>query len=158
MKRPTTFSRSILGCIAAITLLAIHAVAEQPTDHCAPAKVIPLTSDEPPAKLHVNPPLPEPLASRGVVVIEYCAENVRLLPVFGPNAVSVTPRIGHVHVRVDRAPYVWAEANGTPVILLGLPPGAHEVQLELNDTNHHKLDEATVKFVVPEKASAGANH
>ena len=143
---------------AEVGFLAVPAIAEQPTDRCAPAKVIPLTTEEPPAKLHVNPPLAEPLKSRGVVVIEYCAENLRLLPVFGPNALPVTPRVGHVHVRVDRAPYVWAEASGNPVILLGLPPGPHEVQLELNDANHHRLDEVTVNFVVPEKAAAEAHH
>lgn len=152
-------TNQLIGSVAAIVALSVvPAVADDANDSCRPDKVIPLTSEQPPAKLRVNQPLAEPLASRGVVVIEYCADNIRLLPVFGPNAVSVTPRIGHVHVRVDRAPYVWAEANGTPVILLGLPPGPHEVELELNDANHRKLDQATVKFVVPEKAPATDAH
>jgi Family of unknown function (DUF6130) len=149
MKRTTRLTR---GAAVILGLFAATAVAEDAKNNCSPAKVIPLTADEPPAKLHVNAPLPEPLASRGVVVIEYCAENVRLIPVFGPNALAVTPRIGHIHVRVDRAPYVWAEASGNPVILLGLSPGSHEVLLELNDANHRKLDEGTVRFVVPEPA------
>ena len=144
--------------IAAILLCAVTAVAQKPTDSCGPAKVIPLTGEEPPAKIFIDPPLPEPLASRGVAIIHYCAQNLRLLPVFGPTALTASPRIGHVHARVDGAPWVWAEASGNPVILLGLPPGPHEVLLELMDANHRKLDAGTVAFVVPEKAAAEKHH
>jgi hypothetical protein len=48
----------------------------------------------------VDPPLPEPL-SRGVVFIEHHAENLQVVPVFGPKAEEVSPRIGHLHVAVD---------------------------------------------------------
>lgn len=144
---------------ATFAISTATAVAEeQATDTCGPTKVIPASGEEPPAKLHANQPLAGPLASRGVAIIEYCAENLRFLPVFGPNAVPVTPRIGHIHVRVDRAPYVWAEASGTPVILMGLPAGPHEVRLELNDANHHRLDDVTVKFIVPETAAMENSH
>ena len=111
----------------------------QSVPNCSPPSVIPLTTKEPAAKILINPPLAEPLASRGVVVIPYCAQNVHIAPVFGPNAVTVSPRVGHIHVRVDDAAWIWADASGTPIILQGLPPGTHKVTIELVDANHGSL-------------------
>jgi hypothetical protein len=76
--------------------------------------------------------------------------------VFGPDALAVSPREGHVHVRLDDAPWVWADASGNPVILMGLPAGSHKVLLELEDANHHPLGKGTVTFVIPEKSAAKA--
>ena len=140
-----------LVCLAAVAFCTTTALAQKPTDSCGPTKVIPLTGEEPPAKIFIDPPLEEPLASRGVVVIHYCAQNLRLVPVFGPNALAVSPRVGHVHVRLDDAPWVWMEGSDKPIILGSLPPGPHKVRLELMDANHRKLDEGTVSFVVPDK-------
>ena len=130
------------------------AMAQNATDACRLTQVIPLANQEPPAKIVVDPPLPGPLASRGVAIIQYCAQNVHLAPVFGPGALAASPRIGHLHVRLDDAPWVWADASGNPIILMGLPPGQHKVSIELEDANHHNLDKATVSFVVPEKAGS----
>jgi hypothetical protein len=140
--------------ITAMLLCAMSAMAQNATDVCRLAPVIPLTSEEPPAKLVVDPPLAGPLASRGVAIIQYCAQNLHIAPVFGPNALAVSPRVGHVHVRLDAAPWVWADASGNPIILMGLPPGPHKVLIELEDANHHTLDQGTVVFVVPEKTAA----
>lgn len=145
--------RALLLSVAVISLCAMTAAAQSPTDKCRASSVIPLAS-EPPAKLFIDPPLAEPLASRGAVVINYCAENLRFVPVFGPNALAVSPRVGHIHVRVDDASWVWADASGNPIILMGLSPGPHKVVIELEDANHHTLDQGTVKFVVPEKTAA----
>ena len=139
-----------LTCVATVAFCAA-AVAEKPTDNCGTTKVVPLTGEEPPPKIFIDPPLAEPLASRGVAIIHYCAQNLRLIPVFGPNALDVSPRVGHVHVRVDDAPWVWMEGSDKPVILGGLPAGPHTVRFELMDSNHRKLDEGTVSFVVPGK-------
>lgn len=116
---------------------------------CRSAGVIPLTAPEPAPRLVVQPPLPGPLAARGVAVIEYCAEHMRLAPVFGTGALSVSPRVGHVHVTVDDAAWHWADASGTPIILRGLPPGTHKVQIQLVDPNHQVVDSGTVTFSVP---------
>jgi hypothetical protein len=89
-----------------------------------------------------------------VVIVQYCAQNVHLEPVFGPDALVASPRVGHVHVRLDDAAWVWADASGNPVILMGLPPGPHKVSIELQDANHRTLDKGTVAFVVPETAAA----
>jgi hypothetical protein len=147
-----------LVCLAAVMLCAVVGVAQDARDSCGPATVIPLSGEEPAAKLLVDPPLAGPVSSRGVAVIAYCAQNLRLMPVFGPSALAVSPRIGHVHVRVDDASYVWADASGNPIILMGLSPGPHKVLIELMDTNHHKLDEGAVRFVDPENSPAKDHH
>lgn len=123
------------------------------TRPCKTAEVIPLTGTEPAAKIVVDAPLAGPLASRGVAVIPYCAENMRIVSVFGPGALTVSPRVGHVHVTVDDAPWHWADASGDPIILRGLPAGPHKVSIELVDANHQPVDKGTVTFTVPNKPS-----
>jgi hypothetical protein len=125
------------------------AAAQDARSPCKPARVIPLTVDEPAAKIVVDPPLAQPLAARGVVVISYCAENMRLAPMFGEGALAISPRVGHIHVTVDDTPWLWADASGTPVILQGLAPGPHKVLIELVDANHRVVDKAAVRFNVP---------
>jgi len=145
---------TFLLSIAAFVLWAMTAVAQNASDSCKPAGVIPLTGSEPPAKIVIDPPLAGPLASRGVVIIRYCAQNLHLAPVFGPGAVSASPRVGHLHVSLDDEPWVWMDASGNPIILQHLPVGPHKVVIELNDANHHALDKGSVTFVVPEKTAA----
>jgi hypothetical protein len=77
---------------------ACGALAE---DH-APAALAPLAS-EPTPRLHVDAPLADQLAE-GRVVVRYRAESARILPVYGPAARDVSPRIGHLHVTVDDGP------------------------------------------------------
>ena len=57
-------------------------------------------ANEPPPKLIVDPPLPD-LLDKGIVWIQYRSENCRILPVFGKAALKLSPRVGHLHVRVD---------------------------------------------------------
>ncbi|WIX83577.1 DUF6130 family protein [Amycolatopsis carbonis] len=113
----------------------------------SPAPVVPLASQPPPA-LVVDSPLPDQLAM-GLVVIRYRAENLRIVPVYGPAALDVSPRIGHIHVTVDDAPWHWADASGEPLILQSLPPGPHKVWIGLADPTHKILDSKTVAFTVP---------
>ena len=144
--------------LTAIVLCAMTAMAQSAKDSCGPTPVIPLAGEEAPAKIVIYPPLAEPLASRGVVIIQYCTKNLHIVPVFGPNALGVSPRAGHIHVRVDDASWVWADASGNPIILMGLVPGRHKVLLELEDANHHALDKDTVNFVIPDNTAAEKNH
>jgi hypothetical protein len=118
------------------------------------APVEPL-QNEPPAKIIVDPPLAEPL-SHGRVVIQYRTENLHIVPVFGPGALAVSPRIGHIHVTVDEARWVWADASGEPLIVRGLPPGPHKVLIQLETANHQLLDQGAVKFTVPEALMAAS--
>src|SRR5262245_14636309 len=66
--------------------------------------------NEPPPKLIVDPPLPD-LLDQGVVWIQWRVENVHIVPVFGKGALNVSPRVGHLHVRVDDLPWLWAAAS-----------------------------------------------
>jgi hypothetical protein len=134
---------TIIAC-----LLAASAMAQTAREVRGAAAVEPLQY-EPPAKLIIDPPLAEPL-SHGRVVIQYRAENLHLVPVFGPAALAVSPRVGHIHVNVDDAPWVWADASGEPVILNGLPPGPHKIRIQLETANHQLLDQGAVQFTVPE--------
>ena len=142
--------------VVALMLCASTALAQSATQTCRPAQVIPLTRTEPAARIVVDSPLPEPLASRGVVVIPYCAENMHIAPVFGPGALTVSPRVGHIHVTVDDAPWHWADVSGAPVILQGLPAGRHKVRIDLVDANHQPVHTGTVTFDVPRNDQADA--
>jgi hypothetical protein len=104
--------------------------------------------DEPAPQLIVDPPLEAPLAA-GKVFIQYRAENLRIVPVFGQGALDVSPRIGHVHITVDDAPWHFVDASGETVILVGLPPGPHRVLFELANPIHHVITSQTVNFTVP---------
>ena len=105
--------------------------------------------NEAPAKLIVDPPLPEPL-SQGRVFIQYRTENLRVLPVFGKGALEVSPRIGHLHITVDDAPWHFVDASGETIILVGLKPGSHQVSIKLADPTHKVITSKTVTFVLPD--------
>src|SRR5262249_48530585 len=115
-----TSKAALIGAAVALSALSTSAQTakdvkgatppQNATDSCKPTHVIPLTGSEPSAKIVIDPPLAEPLASRGVAIIEYCAQNLHIAPVFGPGAVSASPRVGHIHVSLDEAPWVWADA------------------------------------------------
>jgi hypothetical protein len=114
-----------------------------------PAAVISLDS-EPPAKIIVDAPLAGALA-RGLVVIQYRTENLRIVPVFGSGAVDVSPRIGHLHITLDEGPWHWVDASGEPLIVQGLPAGPHRVLVELADPMHRVIDHAVVNLAIPDK-------
>jgi hypothetical protein len=114
-------------------------------------------ANEPAGKIVVDPPLAEPL-SRGLVVIQYRTENLHIAPVFGPAALAVSPRVGHIHVTVDDAMWLWADASGEPVILNGLAPGPHKVLLQLETANHQELDRGAVQFTIPNDTHPGSTH
>jgi len=135
-------------------LMASSGAAQTAREVRGAAAVEPL-QHEPPAKIIIDPPLPEPL-SRGRVVIQYRTENLHIVPVFGPAALAVSPRVGHIHVTVDDAPWVWADASGEPVVLNGLPPGPHTIRLELETANHQQLDHGAVMFTVPTAPSVAS--
>ena len=144
------FSIIPAASLALAMMLPAEAVSAQTAaDLLGPAGVLPLTAPQPPARIIVDPPLPGPL-SEGRVFIQYRAENLRIVPVFGPKALEVSPRIGHIHVVVDDAPWHWADASGEQLIIVGLPPGPHKVEITLASANHQPLDRAIVEFVIPE--------
>lgn len=112
--------------------------------------------DEPPPKLIVDQPLPY-LLDQGVVWIQWRAENVHIVPVFGKGALNVSPRVGHLHIHVDDLPWLWADASDVNTIdMAGMPPGPHKVLIELVDSNHNVFpgQSKTVTFTIPKGASS----
>ena len=105
--------------------------------------------NEPPPKLIVDPPLPGPLA-QGRVFIQYHVENMRVVPVYGLGALDVSPRIGHVHITVDDAPWHFIDASGETIVIVGLEPGSHHVLIGLADPSHRVIASKVVSFVVPQ--------
>jgi hypothetical protein len=116
--------------------------------------------NEPPAKLIVDPPLPD-LLDQGVVWIQWRVENVHIAPAFGKGALEVSPRIGHLHVQVDSLPWWWADpSNINTIDMAGLPPGPHMVKVTLVNANHEAFpgQSHTVKFTIPEGAKTSHAH
>ena len=109
-------------------------------------------ANEPAGMIVVDPPLAEPL-SRGLVVIQYRTENLRILPVFGNAALSVSPRVGHLHYYVDGQSWPIVDTSGETVVLVGLKPGPHTVKLELADATHKPISGASqvIEFSIPQK-------
>jgi hypothetical protein len=112
------------------------------------SSMLPL-AEEAPAKLFVDPPLPKVLA-RGMVLIQFRTENLQVAPVFGPDALNVSPRIGHLHIRVDDNPWVWAHTSGDDLIINRLTAGPHKIHVELANANHKILATEVVQVEVPQ--------
>jgi hypothetical protein len=138
----------IMATITFATTLAVHATAQSAKDIRGPSPLLAI-ENEPPARLIVDPPLAEPLA-QGRVFIQYRTENLRVVPVFGKGALSVSPRVGHIHITVDDAPWHFVDASGETIILVGLLSGPHKVLIELADPTHKVITSQTVKFNVPD--------
>jgi hypothetical protein len=128
-------------------LITTTALTQSAKDIRGPSPLIAI-ANEPPAKLIVDPPLPKPLA-QGRVFIQYRTENLRVLPVFGNGALDVSPRIGHIHITVDDAPWHFVDASGETIILVGLESSSHKVLIELADPTHNVITSETVHFTLP---------
>lgn len=113
-----------------------------------PAEPLSRIESEPPARLVADAPIESHLA-QGRVVIRYCAENVRILPVYGEAALAVSPRLGHLHITVDDGPMRWIDASGQPIVVNKLPPGPHRILIELVDPTHRTVDRQVVSFTIP---------
>lgn len=136
--------------------LILPALAHADTGGARPIAVVAIENEAAP-RLIVDQPLAGPLA-KGQVFIGYRTENIRIVPVYGKGALDVSPRIGHLHVTVDGAPWHWADASNEPIILVGLPPGPHKVLVQLADPTHMVIASKTVEFVVPASAGDGHGH
>ncbi|MBV9247967.1 MAG: hypothetical protein JO227_01800 [Acetobacteraceae bacterium] len=138
----------MLSGVAVGAVLATNAFAQG----AAPSPFLAI-ENEPAPKLVVDPPLPVPL-SRGVVLIPYRVENMRIVPVLGADAVKLSPRVGHLHVTVDDLPWHWGDFSDTStIVVVGLPPGEHKVLIELANPEHRVFSGQTVTFTVPDTMS-----
>ena len=144
-----------LAAVATGTMLATSAFAQTAREvrGASPFETI---ENEPPAKLIMDPPLPAALA-QGQFLSQYRVENVRLLQAFGPGALSVSPRVGHLHINVDDLPWLWADASDNNTVdIAGFPPGEHKVKIDLVNANHEILQSVVTTFTVP--ARQGKQH
>jgi Family of unknown function (DUF6130) len=79
-------------------------------------------------------------------------ENLRILPLGGPAARNVSPRVGHLHITVDDLPWQWADyGNSNTIILVGMPRGQHKVLIEVVDPEGKVFTGQTVTFTSPGK-------
>jgi hypothetical protein len=138
---------AVIGIV--IVLHALSASAQSAKDIKGPTPLVAIQNEALP-KLIVDPPIPEQLAL-GRVFIQYRAENLRILPVFGKAALDVSPRVGHLHYYVDDQSWPIVDTSGETVVLVGLAPGPHKVRLELADSIHRPIPGASklVEFTIP---------
>lgn len=140
--------KSFLQTLAVIVtgaMLAASAFAQ------SAASLVVSIDNEPAPRLFVEPALPGPLAS-GVVFIPYRVENLRILPVGGPAAGSMSPRVGHLHITLDELPWQWADyGQSNTIILVNLPRGEHTVLIEVVDPEGRVHSSQTVTFRAPGK-------
>jgi Family of unknown function (DUF6130) len=151
-----TSRMNVMSLVAAAILAATSAIAVAQDYSMKANQFLPI-SNEPEAKLYLDQPLAEPLASRGTAIIPYRTENFRILPIFGSSANDVSPRVGHLHITVDDLPWHWADASDAgSIVVAGLPPGQHKVLIEIATPDHMVIFGQAVSFTVP--AVARAHH
>jgi len=144
-----------LAMITGVSLFATSASAQSAKEIRGASPYVSI-ENEPVPRLVVDPPLAEGLG-RGVFQAQYRVENLRIVPVFGANAVDVSPRVGHLHITVDDLPWWWADASDNNTVdIAGLPPGDHKVKIALVDANHKPFpgQAVTLRFTVPQYDTA----
>jgi hypothetical protein len=138
----------VLATLAICTVMTNKATAQSAKDIRGVSPLITVENEAPP-KLIVDPPLPEPLAA-GRVFIQYRTENLRVLPVFGEGALTVSPRLGHIYITVDDASRHFV----VPVerrSFWGAPCWTSQGSIELADPTHTIMTSETVRFTVPSR-------
>lgn len=119
---------------------------EPPERHNAHA--IPQPATQSTAHLIVDAALPGPLA-KGAAVLPFRVENMKIVPLYGEAALGVAPKIGHLHISLDDAPWHWVHVDNEPIVIQGLPAGLHHVTVELADPIHRVVESKTVSFEIP---------
>lgn len=137
-----------LAAAGALLFLALNAPGHAQTGAAAQSTVVSI-DNEPAPRLVVEHPLPGPLANN-VVFIPYRLEYLRILPVGGPAARNMSPRVGHLHITLDDLPWQWADyGQSNTVILVGLPRGPHKVLIEVVDPEGRVFTSQSVTFTTP---------
>lgn len=130
-----------LGIVLALSCVKTAQAADH-AGHVAAERT--LTS----ADLSVSAPIAALLA-KGVVVIPFKSDDVKIVPLYGEAAAQVVPRLGHLHVTLDGAFWHWVHSDDGPIVLQGLSSGRHQITLELADAAHRILTTRKLEFVVP---------
>ena len=150
-----TLAAAAIAAAAVTGTFSVGALAHNTDGVAGNSQLLPI-ANEPAPKLIVDAPVAGALA-RGVALIPYRVENLRILPVVGPAADGVSPRVGHLHITVDNLPWHWAEfSNDGTIVVAELPAGPHTVRIELAGPTHHVYTGQTVTFTVPETAASAS--
>ena len=101
--RRSVLAAAAVSAVTALVLLAAGGGQALPSAEARrPAGLVPTAREghpdapsgaQPPAKIVADPPKPEQLAE-GVAIVQFRTENVQIVPVFGPAAAAVSPRLG----------------------------------------------------------------
>lgn len=145
----STFIKA-LAAVAVGIALATGAFAQSASEAPSYSPLVPW-KNEPAPKLTLGEPVAEALA-RGALLVPYRVENIRILPILGPAAGDVSPRVGHLHVSIDDLPWHWADfsENAQTIVVVGLPAGPHKLTVGLaSAADHHVFTEQTVIFTIP---------
>ena len=148
----------MLAAISALTACATGAMAQSAREVRGATALVGI-KDEAPPRLIVDPPIPDQLA-QGRVFFQYRTENLRIQPVFGKGALSVSPRIGHLHYIIDDATYPIVDSSYETIVLVGMKPGPHTVLFQLADPTHKPIPgtDQLMTFVVPDTGSTSHSH
>jgi Family of unknown function (DUF6130) len=144
-----------LAAAVAGTMMATSAFGQSAREIRGASPYVAVKNEAAP-KLIVDPPLAEGLPI-GVYWAQYRVENLRIVPVFGPEARQISPRAGHLHVIVDDLPWWWADASDNNTIdIANLPPGRHKVKIQLVNPNHEVFpgQEVTQVFTIPPRKTS----
>ena len=153
-----TIIRTLAGA-AAVTVFATTALAQSAKDIRGPSPYVEI-KNEPAPKLIVDQPLPDGLAN-GLFWAQYRVENVRIQQVFGEGALKVSPRVGHLHIQVDDAPFLWADASDNNTVDVAFfTAGQHKVKIDLVDPNHNVFpgQSVTLTFTILKGVGGAAAH
>lgn len=76
-------------------------------------------------------------------------EQVKMAAAYGEAASRLVPRVGHLHISLDHAPWHWLQASEEPIVVQGLPSGPHQLTLKLADANHQIMAVQHIAFTIP---------
>ena len=93
-----------------------------------------------------------------LVLIKFHTENVRIESPFAEPADTARANVGHLQLIVDGSSWHRIYSTPHPVVIAGLGPGAHRVELVLADSRHKALDSKTVQFTIQEKNAISLRH
>jgi hypothetical protein len=86
-----------------------------------------------------------------LVLIEFHTENIRIGSPFSEPADIARGNIGHLQIIVDGGSCHRIYSTPHPVAIAGLVPGAHSMDLRLEDSHHKALDSKRVQFTIREQ-------
>lgn len=142
--------RPYLAALLAATALNIAPAHAANHDHAQPANVSSTVRTTP--KLILEAPRAD-LLETGNVYLPFHVENMSILPLYteihGEQATTLTPTIGHLHVKVDDNAWSWIHAQPEPIYFGALSPGKHRMVIELVDASHAVIETQTLELTVP---------